>query len=123
MNERDGNMKFLFCGDRHWTNIEKIREILTPLLREGDIVIHGGAPGVDTICGNVAKELGFIPRVFQAMWERYGDAAGPIRNSMMLKEKPDIVYAFHNNIEHSKGTKDTVDKAKKKGIPVIIITE
>lgn len=41
---------------------------------------------------------------------------------MIDKGQPDCVVAFHNSIEVSKGTLDMVKKAKKKGLPVKIIT-
>ena len=54
---------------------------------------------------------------------KYWKAAGPARNREMLKEKPDIVLAFHNDIEKSKGTKDMVMAANKAGIIVCIYPE
>lgn len=60
---------------------------------------------------------------FPADWKRYGKAAGPIRNQQMIDEgKPDLVLAFHENINESRGTKDMVARARGIGIKVIIIT-
>lgn len=48
----------------------------------------------------------------------------PIRNKQMLDEgKPDLVLAFHTDIENSKGTKNMIYQAKKRGIKVILIKE
>jgi hypothetical protein len=59
-----------------------------------------------------------------AKWEKYGLAAGPIRNQEMLDTyKPDLVVAFHNDIEHSKGTKDMITRAMNYGIEYKIIKE
>ncbi len=41
----------------------------------------------------------------------------------MLNTKPDLVIAFHNNLEESKGTKHIVNVARKRGIDVEIIDE
>jgi hypothetical protein len=38
----------------------------------------------------------------------------------MLDLKPDIVLAFHENLSESKGTKDMIKKAEKKGYEVRI---
>jgi len=35
---------------------------------------------------------------------------------MLDQGRPDIVLAFHTNINQSKGTKDMVERAKKAGI-------
>ena len=61
---------------------------------------------------------------YPADWTRYGYAAGPIRNQQMLDEgRPSLVLAFHNDFEHSKGTKDMIDKARKANIPAILYSE
>jgi hypothetical protein len=39
----------------------------------------------------------------------------------MLDMSPDLVLAFHNNIKESKGTKDCVSEAARRGILVEII--
>ena len=81
--------------------------------------MHGGARGADSIAGEEAKEFGLTVLAFSADWRRYGRAAGPIRNLQMLEEgKPDLVIAFHADLDHSKGTKDMVEQARKAGIKV-----
>lgn len=116
-------MKVLVCGDRNWTNRKLILERLKQL--EGEIIIvEGGARGADSLAGSVAKELGYGLRIYPAQWTTHGKAAGPIRNRQMLDtEHPDLVIAFHNNLEASKGTKDMVNYAKKHNIPTEVISE
>jgi len=55
-----------------------------------------------------------------AEWDRYGRAAGPLRNKKMLEEKPDLVVAFTTDIETSRGTANMVKQARQAGIPVVI---
>jgi hypothetical protein len=58
---------------------------------------------------------------YPADWDRYNKAAGPIRNSLMLKLHPDIdlVLAYHDDLEDgSRGTKDMCEKAEKAEIEV-----
>lgn len=113
-------MKVLVCGDRFWTDKEKIRERLAKL-PAGTIVIHGAARGADSIAAVIGKTLGFDVRSFPAEWGKHGKAAGPIRNRLMLDEKPDLVLAFHSDLSNSKGTKDTVEEARRRGVPVELI--
>jgi hypothetical protein len=115
-------MKALFCGDRNWDNEAPIRTALLELLPD-TIIIHGGARGADKMAGRVAKELGFTVIELPANWGRYGRAAGPIRNREMLMLNPDIVFAFHKNIDESKGTKHMLKIAKEAGVDTILITE
>lgn len=109
-------MKLLICGDRHWTQEAPIRKVLERYEPTAVTVIHGDAPGADRIAGRIANEMGFSVDPFPAEWEKYGRPAGPIRNRQMLKEGPDLVVAFHSDIESSKGTKDMLEISNKAGV-------
>jgi len=113
-------MKVLVCGDREWVDRKSVYDRLRGL-PVGALVIHGGCRGADEIAGACAKQLGFLVQVFPALWSSYGRAAGPIRNRQMLDEKPDLVLAFHSDLKRSKGTRDTVREAERRGIPVEVI--
>lgn len=116
-------MKILVCGDRNYSAIWTIYDVLSKLDRNS-IIIHGNARGADIMGATIAKSLGFknvIP--FEAEWDKYGKAAGPIRNRQMLDENPDLVIAFHDNIKNSKGTKDCLKEAEKRGIKTILISK
>lgn len=116
-------MKILVCGDREWTDRARIFRILEGFLEEKPLIIHGGCRGADRLAGEVATNLGFKVEVYPADWRKHGKAAGPIRNRQMLDEHPDIVIAFHNDLKNSKGTKDTVTEAIKRGIPVKYVAD
>jgi hypothetical protein len=112
------NIRILVCGDRNWRDMSIIGRELKKFPPE-TIVIHGGAKGADTLGGFVAEKLGFKVLVFPANWKRYGKAAGPIRNQVMIDEgMPELVLAFHENLSESKGTKDMVNRARGVGIKV-----
>ena len=83
-------------------------------------IIHGGASGADNLAGEAAKELGFEVEVYPADWKTYGKSAGPIRNRQMINQRPDLVWAFHDNLRDSKGTKDMVRVARQLGYKVTI---
>lgn len=114
-------MKVIVCGDRNWTSIQKIREVFMSLPITQ--VIEGGARGADGMAADVAAEFGVPVKEFKAEWEKYGKAAGPIRNNKMLNEKPDLVIAFHNDLGKSKGTKNMIEQAKREGVKVQIFSE
>lgn len=116
-------MRILVCGDRHWNDYKIIRRELLNFPK-GTVIIHGKAKGADSIAGAIALELDFKVEEYSAEWNVHGRAAGPIRNRKMLYEgMPDIVLAFHKNIEGSKGTKDMVNIARSAGKTVRIITD
>jgi hypothetical protein len=114
-------MMIVVCGDRFWTDKTAIENRLKCLNQQEDVVITGGCRGVDTITNNIAKKLNLMCVVVDADWNKFGKSAGPIRNRKMLSMNPDLVIAFHNDIESSKGTKDCITEAKKREIPVEII--
>lgn len=102
----------LVCGSREWTDRDAVfnfLRFLTPL----NTVIHGAAPGADAIAGEVAHIFGANVVEYSAEWERYGKAAGIIRNQRMLEAgKPDVVIAFGRG----RGTDDMVKRAIHAGI-------
>lgn len=114
-------MKILVCGDRNWTDFNSIHRRLCSF-PEGTVLLHGDCRGADRIAADIGYMLKFVVFAFPADWNRYGNAAGPIRNRKMLDEKPDIVIAFHSNLQESRGTKDCVTEASRRGIAIEVIT-
>lgn len=122
-------MKILVCGDRFWSDIELIAEVIATYSSD-TILVHGACHlgGADIIAGEVAKQLGFEVREYPADWKTYGKKAGPIRNLEMLKkehlenEPIDEVIGFHNDIVNSSGTKHMLNSAIKAKIKTRLVT-
>lgn len=116
-------MKILACGSRFWTGSRKIYQELSKYPK-GTTLVHGGCRGADQEAENVAYDLEFNVKRYDADWNKYGPAAGPIRNQEMIdKEGPfDLVLVFHEDLEASKGTKDMVGRCMKYGFRVKIIS-
>jgi hypothetical protein len=81
------------------------------------VVLCGGARGVDRLGLGYATINNIPVSPFLADWERYGKAAGPIRNEQMAKNA-DALIAIWDGI--SKGTKNMIDIAKKYHLKVFI---
>lgn len=112
-------IKVLVCGDREWRSYSVIADVLSGL---GSItVVHGACRGADTMAGEWADEYGMPCRPYpvkQEEWNNLGPAAGPIRNARMLRdEQPDVVYAFYDDIQRSKGTRRMLRQAQAAGVP------
>lgn len=89
-------------------------------------IVHGGCRGADNISGEIAAEYIGVEKihVYPAQWDKYGKPAGIIRNQQMLEEEsPELVFAFHNDIASSRGTKHMVKIASEAGVPVYLISE
>lgn len=83
------------------------------------LVIHGAAPGADSLAKEWADLRGIAENGYPADWTRFGRKAGPIRNQRMLDQgKPDIVIAFPGG----RGTADMVRRARTAGIPALEVT-
>ena len=83
-------------------------------------IISGGAKGADQLAADYATHKSIHLKVYQADWKRYGKGAGMIRNTQII-EDADLVIAFWDG--QSKGTLDSINKAKKlhKDIHVLMI--
>ena len=120
------NRRIIVCGGSKFNDYSLLESSLNRIFNEysGDAIeiISGHAKGTDSLGERYAKEHNLKCTVFAADWKRYGKAAGPIRNSQMLKyakqENP-IVIAFWDGKSH--GTKDTINKAKKLNVRCEII--
>lgn len=113
-------MKIIVCGSRNWTSFDKIRKVLKKL-NKNTIIVEGACRGADYIAGIIAKNLGLNVIEVPAEWEKYGKAAGHIRNKKMLGMGVSKIIAFHEDIAKSKGTLNMVNQAIKAGIPVLQI--
>ena len=112
-------MKVLVTGDRNWKDYYLIYQALRDA--GATIVVHGGARGADIMAGDAAVVLGIPTHVYPAQWARYGRGAGPIRNKEQYDaEQPDIVFAFHNDLDSSKGTAHMVRYATSQGCDVVV---
>ncbi len=116
----------LVTGDRNWTDYKLIYDILKPY--KNVTLIHGACRGVDMMCDKAAKELCFNIISKPADWNKYGKAAGPMRNTEMVKQlveyksngKETIVLAFHDDLTNSKGTRNCISQALKYKLKVIL---
>lgn len=118
-------MKILVCGSRSWDDPGPIARELEKVVRAPGVeaahvtVIHGAARGADAIAGSVARGFGYRVIACPADWNRFGRAAGPIRNQQMLKDhQPELVLAFARDLSTSTGTAHMVQIARKAGVTV-----
>ena len=111
----------LICGSRGLTSGAAIRAALEAEPPELVArVLHGACRGADVLASAAAEALGLEAVAVPADWSRYGRSAGPKRNAAMLEMlvPGDEVWAFHPDIENSRGTKDMVARARQAGYPV-----
>lgn len=122
-------MKLAIVGSRNFNDRFLMAEYLavfaTAYSKDGyseeppDIeIISGGAKGADSLGERFAKIYRMPVTIFKPDWDKYGKSAGFIRNQTIV-DNCDIVLAFWDG--KSKGTQDTINKAKKAKKPTFII--
>ena len=110
----------LVSGKRDFTDYERfckvLDESLSGITDEVEIV-EGGAKGTDALARRYALDRGLKCREFAAHWDVNGRAAGPIRNSEMVKfvsgHDSKAVFFWDGM---SRGTGDCLRKAREAGI-------
>lgn len=112
-------MRVLICGSRNWRDYEAILTRIEELPPDA-VIVHGGAPGADSIAGLAGALRGHKVEEHPADWRTHGKAAGPIRNQQMIDTEPALVIAFRLR-GPSRGTDDCLRRARAAGIPVEVI--
>jgi hypothetical protein len=113
-------IRLLVTGGRDYNNQEELYRVLDQIASEQhiDVIIHGAARGADTLASYWAEDRGVETIAVPADWNRYGRAAGSVRNQKMLDDHhPHLVVAFKGG----SGTKNMIGLAEKAGIEVIRI--
>ena len=110
----------LVSGKRDFTDYIVFRCILDKSLasiNDNIIIVEGGARGTDALAKQYAIEHHYEFIEFPADWDKYGRAAGIIRNDEMvnfIKDKTCKAFFFWDG--QSRGTGDCLRRAKRAGI-------
>lgn len=107
-------MKLIVAGTRTFRRIDVGAIIKECGLDPGEVVT-GAAPGIDSLASDWALREGIPVKQFPPDWNKYGRAAGPIRNAQMA-EYGDALLAIWDG--KSRGTRSMIEEAKKRGLPI-----
>lgn len=114
--------RVLICGDRLWWDFNLV-DARVRTLDALDVVIEGEAKGADRMARQSASAFGLEVKAYPSDWSTYGRAAGPIRNRQMIIEgEPTEIWAFHDEIEFSKGTRNMCDQGLRYGLKVTVFS-
>jgi YspA, cpYpsA-related SLOG family len=116
-------VRVLVTGSRTWEDETLIIKVLgeawavTPPGEEF-VIVHGDCPrGADAVADYVARAMGWEVEPHPADWDRFGKAAGPLRNIEMVKAGADVCLAFIR--DGSRGASHCARTAQAAGIPVV----
>lgn len=114
-------MKLAVVGSRNFNNydllVRCIEYVKTPF-DDCFEIISGGADGADKLAKKYAENWRLQYTEFPADWDKLGKSAGFVRNQQIV-DACDVVMAFWDG--KSKGTQDTINKAKKAKKPTFIV--
>ena len=115
--------KVIIAGSRGFTDYNMLQQTCDTILENlyPDLpiaIISGTSSGCDALGERYAHERGYALQRHPADWKKYGRAAGPIRNRQMV-EGADAAIVFWDG--HSKGTKNLIEQANRRGLKVITI--
>jgi len=103
-------MDIAIVGTRTFDDYKFMCEKLKPHKKFIAKIISGGAKGADSLAEKYAKENKIDIIIHRANWSTYGRLAGPIRNKLIVNDC-EVLMAFWDG--KSKGTKNSIDLAKK----------
>jgi predicted Rossmann fold nucleotide-binding protein DprA/Smf involved in DNA uptake len=106
-------------GSRGFRGEAAVRRCVAEL-PPGTVVVTGGARGVDSWAEDEARRRGVACVVHRADWSTHGRSAGVIRNGVIVADC-DRVVAFWDGA--SRGTADTITRARKAGKSVYVVLE
>lgn len=122
-------VKIIIAGSREFDNYDFLKSNMNVLFscfgidkNEPIEIICGMCRGADTLGERFAKENDYAIKYFPADWDKYGKAAGVIRNEEMAKyaaecedeDDEGILVAIWDG--KSRGTKNMIDNAEKYGL-------
>ena len=105
-------MKLLIAGSRSIVDFD----IAPHIPEDVDLIISGGAKGIDTLAEQYADAHGIEKLIIRPQYEKFGRAA-PIKRNEQMVDASDTVLAIWDG--ESKGTAYTLKYARKKRKNVI----
>ena len=118
---KNRQFKVIIAGTRFFNDYSLLKETADRLLADkitagySIVIVSGGCAGADLLGERYAKENGYSIDRYPAEWQKYGRKAGIMRNAVMA-DNADALIAYWDGI--SRGTKNMIDEARKKGLAV-----
>ena len=107
-------MYLLIAGSRSITHFSLFEHIPA----EVTLIISGGADGIDCIAEQYADEHRLSKLILRPQYQKFGKSAPLKRNEQMVALADAVLVVWDGK---SRGTKHTIDYAKKLGKPITVI--
>lgn len=110
-------MKTIISGSRNITDFSIVKDSIEKSGFKISTVISGTARGVDSLGERYALENNIELMLFPADWDRYGKAAGHIRNKQMAEVADALIVII---LDDSRGSTDMLETARKKNLQIFV---
>lgn len=118
-------LSLAIVGSRDFHNYDRFLEGINEALEEWELtidnigkIVSGGAKGADSLAERFAKDYSIECKIFLPEWDKLGKKAGLLRNTDIVNA---ATYMIAFPSKDSKGTFDSINKAKTKNIPLKVI--
>jgi len=112
--------RLIIAGSRTFTDYPLMKKKMDFLLSKTEdevVILCGKARGADALGERYARERGYEIEYYPADWDRYGKAAGAIRNEEMCKSADAITVFWDGS---SPGTRNVLKLAEKYNLDIKI---
>ena len=110
-------MRVIVAGSREFNDYDVVKEAIEESQFSVTTIVSGGARGVDALGEQYAEEMNLKLNLFYPDWDLHRKAAGPIRNAKMAENADALVAIWDGK---SRGTKNMIETARKKGLRVYV---
>lgn len=112
-------MRTIIAGSREGITKEQVYKTIEDSGFDISAVLCGEARGVDNYGKQWALERGIEVISYPADWDKYGKAAGPIRNKLMAENAEALIAVWDG---YSRGTSHMINLARSMGLEVYVQT-
>lgn len=110
-------MRLAVVGSRGFDDYEYLKATIEKINADIECIISGGARGADSLAARYSREKGIALREYLPEYDKYGRGAPIVRNRLIVDDC-DTLIAFWDG--KSRGTRDSIDYARRQGRKVII---
>ena len=117
------SFNLLIAGGRDFLNYDLLARRCAAYIAENcgvqePTILSGCASGADLLGEQFAREYSLECRYFPAQWEKYGRAAGPMRNRQMAQVADGAVVFWDGQ---SRGTRSMIGYLRQMGVPFEVV--
>lgn len=117
------SFNLLIAGGRDFSNYDLLARRCAAYIAENCgvqelTILSGCASGADSLGEQFAKEYQLQCRFFPAQWEKFGRAAGPMRNRQMAQVADGAVVFWDGR---SRGTRSMIGYLRQMGVPFEVV--